>query len=166
MFKNRVDGLLVSLAYDTDDVSHFEPFFKKNILGQPVGAAEQAARHQRLDPGGPWVAGVRTGVAGDVGAQRQQAAVPAETRLHQVAVVTGVAGGQQVLAAVLDPLDRRARQRPRHPAQRHVLGIEPGLDAEPAAHVGFISGALMGLVLALCAGAAAPESILSRTARS
>ncbi len=31
MFKNRVDGLLVSLAYDTDDVSHFEPFFKKNI---------------------------------------------------------------------------------------------------------------------------------------
>jgi LacI family transcriptional regulator len=29
MFKNRVDGLLVSLAYDTDDVSHFEPFFKK-----------------------------------------------------------------------------------------------------------------------------------------
>src|ERR1700704_1520109 len=31
MFKNRVDGLLVSLAYDTDDVSHFEPFFKKDI---------------------------------------------------------------------------------------------------------------------------------------
>ena len=31
MFKNRVDGLLVSLAYDSDDISHFEPFFKKNI---------------------------------------------------------------------------------------------------------------------------------------
>ncbi len=31
MFKNRVDGLLVSLAYDTDDITHFEPFFKKNI---------------------------------------------------------------------------------------------------------------------------------------
>ena len=31
MFKNRVDGLLVSLAYDTDDISHFEPFFNKNI---------------------------------------------------------------------------------------------------------------------------------------
>ena len=31
MFNNRVDGLLVSLAYDTDDYSHFEPFIKKNI---------------------------------------------------------------------------------------------------------------------------------------
>jgi LacI family transcriptional regulator len=31
MFNNRVDGLLVSLAYDTDDISHFEPFIKKNI---------------------------------------------------------------------------------------------------------------------------------------
>jgi LacI family transcriptional regulator len=31
MFKNRVDGLLVSLAYDTSDITHFEPFFKKNV---------------------------------------------------------------------------------------------------------------------------------------
>ncbi|HTQ66723.1 MAG TPA: LacI family DNA-binding transcriptional regulator [Puia sp.] len=31
MFNNRVDGLLVSLAYDTDDVSHFDIFFKKNV---------------------------------------------------------------------------------------------------------------------------------------
>jgi LacI family transcriptional regulator len=31
MFKNRVDGLLVSLAYDSDDISHFEPFVKRNI---------------------------------------------------------------------------------------------------------------------------------------
>src|SRR5882757_1796299 len=31
MFNNRVDGLLVSLAYDTDDITHFEPFVKKNI---------------------------------------------------------------------------------------------------------------------------------------
>jgi LacI family transcriptional regulator len=31
MFKNRVDGLMVSLAYDSDDISHFEPFVKKNI---------------------------------------------------------------------------------------------------------------------------------------
>ena len=29
MFNNRVDGLLVSLAYDTDDISHFDLFFKK-----------------------------------------------------------------------------------------------------------------------------------------
>lgn len=31
MFNNRVDGLLVSLAYDTDDIGHFEAFIKKNI---------------------------------------------------------------------------------------------------------------------------------------
>jgi LacI family transcriptional regulator len=31
MFKNRVDGLLVSLAYDTNDITHFEPFFKRNV---------------------------------------------------------------------------------------------------------------------------------------
>lgn len=31
MFNNRVDGLLVSLAYDTSAIDHFEPFIKKNI---------------------------------------------------------------------------------------------------------------------------------------
>lgn len=31
MFNNRVDGLLVSLAYDTDDLSHLEAFTRKNI---------------------------------------------------------------------------------------------------------------------------------------
>ncbi|MBO9203770.1 MULTISPECIES: LacI family DNA-binding transcriptional regulator [Niastella] len=31
MFNNRVDGLLVSLAYETDDLSHFDQFKKKNV---------------------------------------------------------------------------------------------------------------------------------------
>ena len=31
MFNNRVDGLLVSLAYDTENIAHFEPFIKKDI---------------------------------------------------------------------------------------------------------------------------------------
>lgn len=31
MFNNGVDGLLVSLAYDTNNIEHFEPFFKKNL---------------------------------------------------------------------------------------------------------------------------------------
>jgi LacI family transcriptional regulator len=31
LFNNRVDGLLVSLAYDTDSLVHFEPFLKKKI---------------------------------------------------------------------------------------------------------------------------------------
>lgn len=31
MFNKRVDGLLVSLAYDTENIAHFEPFFRKGI---------------------------------------------------------------------------------------------------------------------------------------
>jgi len=31
MFNNRVDGLLVSLAYDTKDLNHFKSFHQKNI---------------------------------------------------------------------------------------------------------------------------------------
>jgi LacI family transcriptional regulator len=31
MFNNRVDGLMISLAYDTDDVSHFDILLKKGI---------------------------------------------------------------------------------------------------------------------------------------
>lgn len=31
MFNKRVDGLLVSLAYDTGNIQHFEPFFRKKI---------------------------------------------------------------------------------------------------------------------------------------
>lgn len=31
MFNKRVDGLLISLAYDTADISHLQPFFDKHI---------------------------------------------------------------------------------------------------------------------------------------
>ena len=31
MFNKRVDGLLASLAYDTENIDHFEPFFRKGI---------------------------------------------------------------------------------------------------------------------------------------
>jgi LacI family transcriptional regulator len=31
MFNNRVDGLMISLAYDTSDISHFDVLLKKNI---------------------------------------------------------------------------------------------------------------------------------------
>lgn len=42
MFNNRVDGLLVSLAYDTDDMRHFEPFFTKRI---PLLFFDRIAEH-------------------------------------------------------------------------------------------------------------------------
>jgi LacI family transcriptional regulator len=43
MFNNRVDGLLVSLAYDTKDIAHFEPFFKRNI---PVIFFDRVEEHK------------------------------------------------------------------------------------------------------------------------
>src|SRR6476620_5298556 len=43
MFNNRVDGLLVSLAYDTKDITHFEPFFKRNI---PLIFFDRVEEHQ------------------------------------------------------------------------------------------------------------------------
>jgi LacI family transcriptional regulator len=42
-FNNRVDGLLVSLAYDTDDISHFDMFFKKII---PLIFFDRVADHK------------------------------------------------------------------------------------------------------------------------
>lgn len=43
MFNNRVDGLLVSLAYDTNDIDHFDMFFKKNV---PVIFFDRVAEHK------------------------------------------------------------------------------------------------------------------------
>ena len=45
MFNNRVDGLLVSLSYDTNDLSHFDQFFKKNI---PVIFFDRAEEHKNF----------------------------------------------------------------------------------------------------------------------
>jgi LacI family transcriptional regulator len=42
MFNNRVDGLLVSLAYETDDLSHFDQFIKKDV---PLIFFDRVAEH-------------------------------------------------------------------------------------------------------------------------
>lgn len=42
MYNNRVDGLLVSLAYNTQNLDHFSPFFKKNI---PVVFFDRVPEH-------------------------------------------------------------------------------------------------------------------------
>jgi LacI family transcriptional regulator len=42
LFNSRVDGLLVSLAYDTDSIAHFEAFTKKNI---PLIFFDRVAEH-------------------------------------------------------------------------------------------------------------------------
>src|SRR4030095_6975836 len=43
LFNSRVDGLLVSLSYDTEDITHFDPFFKKNI---PVIFFDRVEQHE------------------------------------------------------------------------------------------------------------------------
>ena len=43
LFNSRVDGLLVSLAYDTASLSHFEPFFSKKI---PLIFFDRVAEHK------------------------------------------------------------------------------------------------------------------------
>ena len=42
MFNNRVDGLLVSLAYETDDLAHFDQFIKKHV---PLIFFDRVAEH-------------------------------------------------------------------------------------------------------------------------
>jgi LacI family transcriptional regulator len=44
MFNNRVDGLLVSLAYDTKNIDHFETFIKRDI---PVIFFDRVVEHER-----------------------------------------------------------------------------------------------------------------------
>ena len=44
MFNNRVDGLLVSLAYDTDNIDHFEAFVSRGI---PVIFFDRVQEHQQ-----------------------------------------------------------------------------------------------------------------------
>lgn len=44
MFNSRVDGLLVSLAHDTENIDHFKPFFDKGI---PVIFYDRVAEHQQ-----------------------------------------------------------------------------------------------------------------------
>jgi LacI family transcriptional regulator len=45
MFNNRVDGLLVSLAYDTENINHFSAFFKREV---PVLFFDRVVEHENV----------------------------------------------------------------------------------------------------------------------
>ena len=45
MYNSRVDGLLVSLAYDTENIDHFEPFIKKGI---PMLFYDRVFEHKKI----------------------------------------------------------------------------------------------------------------------
>ena len=44
MFNSRIDGLLISLAYDTKDINHLKPFFDKGI---PLLFFDRVAEHKK-----------------------------------------------------------------------------------------------------------------------
>ena len=99
----------------------------------PVGAGQHAGGGGRHQPAVG--ADVGAHVAVDVGAHAQQRAVLARGDLQLAAHLPRVVGGHQVLAPILDPLDR--------PPELHggvgdqvVLRVELAADAEAAAHVG------------------------------
>ena len=108
-----------------------------DVAGRPIGrndvGAGQHGRGQIRDRGG---------VGPDVGALvRPELVVEAEDEAaridrgaHLVHLIARVVGGEQMLAAVLDPLDRPA-QAARGEADQHVLGIQLAANAEPAADV-------------------------------
>ena len=106
------------------------------VVRELVRAGEQATGHEGLDAGGPGVDRVGAGVAPGVGLDREQLPVGGEPGAQHVAVLAGVGRGQQVLDAVLDPLERDPGHRHGHQAQGDVLGVEDGLDPEAAADVG------------------------------
>lgn len=45
LFNSRVDGLLVSLAYDTENIDHLEPFIKKDI---PILFYDRVFEHEKI----------------------------------------------------------------------------------------------------------------------
>ena len=65
----------------------------------------------------------------------EQAGVGVEGHLHSVDLLAGVVDRNEVLAAVLDPLDGAA-QAAREPGDEEVLGEEVAAHAEVAARVG------------------------------
>lgn len=44
MFNSRIDGLLISLAYETENIDHLKPFFSKNI---PLLFFDRVAEHKQ-----------------------------------------------------------------------------------------------------------------------
>lgn len=45
LFNSRVDGLLISLAYDTENIDHLEPFIKKDI---PILFYDRVFEHEKI----------------------------------------------------------------------------------------------------------------------
>ena len=73
-------------------------------------------------------------VGADAAAQRQNGAVAVAGDLQLALGLAGMVGGEQMLAAVLDPFDRAAGE-PRRERDQEILGVELAARAEAAADI-------------------------------
>ena len=67
---------------------------------------------------------------------REEAALGVDRRAHFVALLTGMIGGDQMLAPVLEPFHRPAESQ-RGETHQYVLGIKLAANSESAAHMAF-----------------------------
>ena len=98
-----------------------------------VGPGQHAHADERLDHGQALQVG--PGVGHAVVADGEDPAVVVVAHLDVVELLAPVGGGDEVLPAVLDPLDR-ALDAPRDAAQEDLLRVDLQLDPEAAAEVG------------------------------
>ena len=99
------------------------------MLRDAIGAGHGAGGDDRGDEGA-----VHADVVGEDVAEREEGAVPGEGDLDGVDLLALLGGGQEVLEAILDPLDGAA-QAAGQPADERLLGIEARLGPEAAADV-------------------------------
>ena len=97
-----------------------------------IGAGEHLRDVAR--GGRPVGADIGALVGDGVSAQRQDCAVAIAGDLQLAVGVAGMIGGGEVLAAILDPLDRPAGEA-RRERNEEILGIELAARAEAAADV-------------------------------
>ncbi|MNF69171.1 hypothetical protein D3C84_510460 [compost metagenome] len=88
-----------------------------------------------LDQLGPGQVVVGAAIGDRAILQGQETAFPVEGKPHLVALLLGMGCAQEVFLAILDPA-HRATQRAGQQADQQLLGMQVGLLAEPAPHIG------------------------------
>ena len=105
------------------------------VVREVVEARQDGADLARLQAGRERIGRVGAGIDGRLAVERQQAAVRVGVGGEDVVMLAAVGVGGEVLAAVLDPPQRRA-ELARRPGERDLLGQQDALVAEAAADIG------------------------------
>ena len=105
------------------------------IVRHAIGPGQERDDLDDLDAERPRIDRVGADVGQDPRAEPEDRPGGVHAQLGVDDLVPGLGAGQQIFAAVADPLDRPP-EREGQRAHRDLLGVEHGLDAEAAAHVG------------------------------